>query len=95
MSPRKALEQHGRKITATGLVASLAGVITLLTMVADLNGKLATSQSNADGWQQLAAQDHQDLQDLKKFTGFRKHGKAVPVPSPSEGLARRLFHMLF
>ena len=30
MSPRKVIEQHGRKITATGLVASLAGVITLV-----------------------------------------------------------------
>jgi hypothetical protein len=95
MSPRRIIEEHGRKITATGLVASLVGIVTLLTMMADLNGKLATSQNEAAGSQQYTQFLEARITALEKFTGIRRR-KAVPAPPPTgEGLVRRVWHLIF
>jgi hypothetical protein len=87
---RRVAEKHGRKITATGLVASLAGVVTLLTMIADLSAKLSMSQGNADGLRQIVEFQGRKIEALEKFTGYKKRTKAVPVPPPSVGLVRGL-----
>jgi hypothetical protein len=96
MSPHKIIKEHGSKITATGLVASIAGVVTLLTMVADLNTKLGTANNDRDGLRQVVEFQGQRLLAVERFTGIKRHGKAGPVlPPPQEGILRRVFRLIF
>jgi hypothetical protein len=94
MSPRKAIREHAGKIGAGGIVAALAGVVTLLTMVADLNGKLATSQAAEDSYRRYVSFLDARVTKLERLQHVRSRQKAPELPQ-SQGLVRRVFHLIF